>query len=133
MSVPTRAPERGGRSTRLATRLREVTRTEAAPQLGPKAVRLILRELLFDGEDVPGWRRGAACARPGVDPQVFFPPEGWASDIAEAKAKRICAGCPVRDACLGEALAWENPLSRYGVFGGLTASERTDFTSGGGG
>lgn len=129
MSAP--ASARGGRSSRLATRVRDVSGREAAPEFGPKAARLILRELLFDGEGVPGWRRGAACARPAVDPQVFFPPEGWASDIAEAKAKRICAGCPVRDACLGEALAWENPLSRYGVFGGLTANERAAFASGG--
>ncbi|PSK52427.1 Transcriptional regulator WhiD [Streptomyces sp. 111WW2] len=40
----------------------------------------------------------------------------------DEEAKRICALCPVRPACLDYALKAREP---YGVWGGLTADERT--------
>lgn len=68
-----------------------------------------------------GWRRRAACARPGVDPELFFPDQGERGKVAQAK--RICAGCPVRAACLADALA--TPATRdYGIRGGTTREER---------
>jgi WhiB family redox-sensing transcriptional regulator len=107
----------------LHSRLRSRAAREAEPHLGPKALRAVLRELLFDGGAVPQWRRSAACR--DEDPEAFYPPEGaWFSDLAEAAAKRICAGCPVRAACLADALDWESPRERHGVLGGLTAAER---------
>lgn len=42
-------------------------------------------------------------------------------------AKRLCAGCPVKDACLADAMADEEglgPRSRYLVRGGLTPRGR---------
>ena len=39
----------------------------------------------------------------------------------EAKAKAICARCPVRDACLAYAL---DTGEAFGVWGGLTEDER---------
>jgi WhiB family transcriptional regulator, redox-sensing transcriptional regulator len=116
---------RPGRSARLRERMRAAVDGQAGPELGPKALRLVLRELLFDGEDLPEWQRAAACARPEVDREVFFPPQGWAGDIAVAAAKRVCASCPVRATCLGDALAWEDPNRRHGVIGGLTVDERS--------
>ena len=61
------------------------------------------------------WRTQAACLD---DPDRQFP-----GNVAEeiAAAKRVCAGCPVRDKCLGEAL---ERRERDGVWGGLTYGER---------
>jgi WhiB family transcriptional regulator, redox-sensing transcriptional regulator len=61
------------------------------------------------------WEQEANCL--GLDPELFFPESG----VSPAEAKAVCAGCQVRDDCLGLALA-ENVT--YGVWGGLTAAER---------
>ncbi|WP_369377081.1 WhiB family transcriptional regulator [Streptomyces sp. cg36] len=58
---------------------------------------------------------GAACV--GEDTDLFFASAPRAVDAA----KRICAHCPVRVACLRQAMA---NGEMYGVFGGLTADER---------
>ena len=52
-----------------------------------------------------GWRERAACR--SVDPELFFPAAeaGPVYAAQVAAAKRVCAGCPVRAACLAEALA----------------------------
>jgi WhiB family redox-sensing transcriptional regulator len=63
------------------------------------------------------WRTDAACH--GIDPDVFFPERGDAEGMRAAKV--ICAGCPVRAACLDYAL--ENH-EREGVWGGTAAKER---------
>ncbi|WP_329615633.1 WhiB family transcriptional regulator [Streptomyces brevispora] len=63
------------------------------------------------------------CAQ--TDPELFFPEKGQ-SDKTRA-AKRICAGCPVRRACLAEALAEEGTAAashRYGVRGGCSPRDR---------
>lgn len=68
------------------------------------------------------WRPGAACR--DVDSTVFFHPEherGPAKDSRERRAKRVCARCPVIEACRRYALAVQEP---YGVWGGLTVAER---------
>ncbi len=44
-----------------------------------------------------------------------------------AKAKRVCIACPVRSACLEDAMteeAYLGGLERHGIRGGLTARER---------
>ena len=70
------------------------------------------------------WHDFAACN--GVDPAVFFP----ASNGQSARAKAICAGCPVTGPCLADQLAYERTIPvvghLYGVFGGLTALERKE-------
>ncbi|HEX6844143.1 MAG TPA: WhiB family transcriptional regulator [Actinomycetota bacterium] len=69
------------------------------------------------------WWEGAACR--GQDASVFFAPayfEKRAEKLArEAVAKSYCARCPVREACLEEALATRDP---HGVWGGLNEMER---------
>lgn len=66
----------------------------------------------FDPND---WRKGAACR--DLDTAIFFPE----TDEAVAVAKAICAGCPVREACLDFAL-----ITRQddGVWGGMDENER---------
>jgi WhiB family redox-sensing transcriptional regulator len=62
------------------------------------------------------WRWHAACI--GEPIEVFFPPLGGSS----TRARAICAGCPVREPCLDEALADET--LDHGLRAGLTAPER---------
>ena len=69
-----------------------------------------------------GWREAAACTR--VDPEVFYPVDMSPGSAAVARAKRVCAGCPVRKVCLADVMAWEDPARRWGVTGGLTPQER---------
>ena len=56
----------------------------------------------------------AACR--GLDPELFYA-EGGAS---VARAKGICAQCPLRPKCLEWAISREE----FGVWGGTTARER---------
>jgi WhiB family transcriptional regulator, redox-sensing transcriptional regulator len=63
----------------------------------------------------PAWQAQALCAQTGAD--FFFPEPG--SSVREAK--RICALCEMRSACLDYAL--END-ERFGVWGGLSEKER---------
>ncbi|MEU1821295.1 WhiB family transcriptional regulator [Streptomyces abikoensis] len=67
------------------------------------------------------WHDKAACGslEPDVADQLFFPTPRARKDIARAKA--LCAQCPVRRICLDAALESE---SLYGIRGGLTETER---------
>jgi WhiB family redox-sensing transcriptional regulator len=112
MSLATRS------AAALSVRLRSKAGREAGAEIGPKALRIILRELLFDGRPIPEWRRLAACRT--HDPDLFFP----SSPLGVAAAKQVCAECPVRASCLTDALAWETDRSRHGIAGGLTPTER---------
>jgi WhiB family redox-sensing transcriptional regulator len=58
---------------------------------------------------------------------VFFPPS-WSErrderEAREARAKAICSVCAVREECLDFALRVREP---YGIWGGLTESERRE-------
>ena len=61
------------------------------------------------------WWLSARCAE--TDPDI------WILDSGDSPtpAKRICAGCPVADQCLTDALIADD---NFGVRGGLTAYER---------
>ncbi|MFJ9643319.1 WhiB family transcriptional regulator [Streptomyces sp. NPDC004244] len=63
----------------------------------------------------PAWYEVALCAQTG--PEFFFPEPG--SSLREAK--RLCAACEGRAACLEYALANDE---RFGVWGGLSEAER---------
>ena len=67
------------------------------------------------------WRELAACR--GTDLGVFFPERGESA----GPARRVCAACPVRQACLDYAIS--NRIA-YGVWGGLTERERRALRSG---
>jgi WhiB family redox-sensing transcriptional regulator len=77
--------------------------------------------------EVPGtpddWRESAACAE--VDPELFYPETGGPWNAA----KRICAGCEVRAACLEHALSTREV---HGVWGGTTPNERSRMLAGAG-
>ena len=61
------------------------------------------------------WHERAACR--GADSSLFYPDKGQPT----AQARRICAGCPVIEACLKAAVERGD---RWGIFGGLTYPER---------
>ena len=67
------------------------------------------------------WQLEAACRG---DSEPFFHPFGErepSRSRREARAKAICARCPVLERCREQALASREP---YGVWGGLSESER---------
>jgi WhiB family redox-sensing transcriptional regulator len=72
--------------------------------------------------DSDSWRAAAACK--DVDSEIFFPVgfTGAALEVA-AKAKAICAGCSVREACLAFALKTNQ---QFGIWGGLDEEERRE-------
>ena len=70
----------------------------------------------------PDWREAAACV--DEDPDLWFPTDSHDYDIP----RRICDPCPVKAACLDDVMADEglylSTAYRYGMWGGLTPSER---------
>lgn len=58
-------------------------------------------------------------------PDLFFP-TGWADTV---EAVLLCRRCPLRTACLDEALKYEGYVSaayRFGVWGGMSPQQRAD-------
>jgi WhiB family transcriptional regulator, redox-sensing transcriptional regulator len=107
------------------TRARRVVNTPVDATANARAARAGLRVALFGGEPVPNWRERAACA---TVPTAFFFPEDEGTHRANAairRAKRVCAGCPVREHCLADVMAYESTSYRYGVVGGTSAAERS--------
>jgi WhiB family redox-sensing transcriptional regulator len=91
----------------------------------PERVRAVVASLGFTAPIERDWRERAACS--GTDPEVFYPVGTGSRIYAEvAAAKRVCAACLVREMCLAEAMASEDPAMRWGVVGGLSAAERSE-------
>ncbi len=69
------------------------------------------------------WQAEAACA--GKWTSVFYAPlsseDRSSRRSREARAKAVCALCPVRSECLDHAIAHDE---RYGIWGGLNGRER---------
>lgn len=53
---------------------------------------------------------------------IFYPEDG--ERFAANDAKAVCALCPVKGECLDHALANGGSEGRYGVWGGMTETER---------
>lgn len=97
--VPAGARKHGGKGLCRRCYMRAYMRGHAAPR--PKAARRVparhTRPALEDDLD-RGWMLRAACR--DEDPALWFPDT---TDYQQARA--ICDGCPVKDACLNDALA----------------------------
>lgn len=68
------------------------------------------------------WQNAAACRGEGLE--LFFGPDGEPQperEVREAKAKKICAECPVRTACGNYAIGRPE---KYGTWGALNEDER---------
>jgi WhiB family redox-sensing transcriptional regulator len=74
----------------------------------------------------PSWFADAACS--GEMGHLFYPPvkaeRRSVRNQREARAKAVCAGCPVQMDCLELAIATDE---RYGIWGGMTDLERRRF------
>lgn len=68
------------------------------------------------------WRSKAACI--GAPQEVFFPTGRKFTNKSWALARSFCAVCPVREQCLDVAIAVDVSEDRWGMFGGMTPSER---------
>lgn len=76
--------------------------------------------------DAPGaWMKRGTCRREGAPTRMFFPSSQDRKMRAAAKA--MCARCPVKAECLEYALGTD----AYGVWGGMSDSERQRLPSGG--
>jgi WhiB family transcriptional regulator, redox-sensing transcriptional regulator len=78
--------------------------------------------------EVWNWQMRGACR--GMDSGFFFHPEnerGPARALRETRAKEVCGRCPVLEECRRHALAAHEP---YGVWGGLSESERDEIIRG---
>ena len=72
--------------------------------------------------DIWDWQMEGLCR--GVDSSFFFHPDGDrgpARAQREARAKAMCARCPVLEQCRAHAMAVQEP---YGIWGGMSESER---------
>lgn len=69
-------------------------------------------------EHRPGWQARAACR--GVGPDVFYPADMAVRHGVDpyAMARRLCAGCPVREPCREAGMS-----EAYGMWGGLTEAD----------
>jgi WhiB family redox-sensing transcriptional regulator len=65
--------------------------------------------------DIPEWVIYGSCGQ--ADPEIFFPERGWNG----REAKKVCAGCFVKDECLAWALEIKPD---FGVWGGKSTPER---------
>lgn len=74
-----------------------------------------LRAALGTTEDRSPWVERAGCRGIGHDP--FFTRRGEST----RPARLVCFGCPVKLACLDDALARNE---RFGIWGGMTTRER---------
>ena len=69
---------------------------------------------------VARWEEVGACRT--AEPDLFFPISARGPSAADtARAKKICASCPVQPQCLDYAQATRQ---RHGIWGGLTEQER---------
>ena len=70
--------------------------------------------------DPQGWGAQGACRH--SDPELFFPIAAAGPAAGQAdRAKKVCAGCPVRRLCLEYAL---ETGQGFGIWGGTTETER---------
>lgn len=80
------------------------------------------------------WQALAECVRRGLDPALFFP--GISEPISPAVIS-ACSACQVRQACLRAAMRIEaesapdgGRVRRNGIWGGLTARQRSNLAAG---
>jgi WhiB family redox-sensing transcriptional regulator len=65
------------------------------------------------------WRGQGACL--SADPELFFPISSRGASAPQiARARSVCASCPVRAQCLSFALS----THQHGIWGGTTEDER---------
>ena len=69
------------------------------------------------------WMTDAACAR--TDAEAFWPAKGVGTGAEARLARRTCARCYARLACLTWAITTKQPS---GIYGGLSEKQRRAWT-----
>lgn len=101
---------------------------QIADQLGISARtvnRWRARHLTITGPLPTTWQDSAACR--GTDATWFIPADGTHASYHRGRA--VCIICPVRDACLTDALSREGDAraeDRAGLWGGLSPEQRAN-------
>jgi WhiB family redox-sensing transcriptional regulator len=86
----------------------------------PEAGDIMMNPAEPGATDRAQWRSLSACR--GEDPEIFFPARrNMTTFVQLARAKAVCARCPVAAQCLDYALA---SGQQYGVWGGTSEEER---------
>ena len=84
---------------------------------------MALRREEEQGRSALAWQRQARCK--GALAEAFFPPVRVETkderDYREARAKKVCAACPVTEQCLAHALKTGEV---HGIWGGMNEVER---------
>jgi WhiB family redox-sensing transcriptional regulator len=104
-------------ATRLGISKRTVTRWRA-------------KHLTTVADPSTRWQTQAACATPDADPHWFIPAESGRTSYSRGRA--VCIRCPVRDACLTDALTREGNAKaddRAGLWGGLSPEQRANLAA----
>lgn len=107
------------------------TAREIAEQLGctrRTVVRWRAKHLAVPAPAPIGWLAKAECR--GHNPAWFAPPEDVPPSYARGKA--VCMRCPVRDACLNDALTKEGRApaeDRAGLWGGMSPEQRANIAA----
>lgn len=101
-------------------------RSENTPAPAPAPEPVVEEVEQVEQEDLTHWETGTGTITPcQMDPDAWFPKKGGSA----ATAKKFCAACPARDACLQVAMDLERGLemsSRHGVWGSLGPRERAE-------
>lgn len=83
----------------------------------PRAVQLAAKGLLKNlKHELRSPFIGALAACKHEEADLFFAED----ELTQARAKSICAACPIREMCLD----WGVRAEEFGIFGGMTAKER---------
>lgn len=96
----------------------------------PQTIRPRNNDLRSEGERTPLLAKPKSWTVEGLcwDRETHLPIAAYDKDnLSDAEASMLCAGCPVRDLCLADALAFEGevgPRTRFGVRGGMTGPQR---------
>lgn len=104
-------------ATRLGVSMRTVTRWRA-------------KHLTILTDPSTAWQAHAACADRDADPHWFIPAETGRTSYSRGRA--VCIRCPVRDACLTDALTREGNAAacdRAGLWGGLSPEQRANLAA----
>jgi WhiB family transcriptional regulator, redox-sensing transcriptional regulator len=113
MAMAMHRPTRFG-ETVDTTPTAQTTSTPGGDQMTPSHTDTSLSPAL-DPDSTTGWMALGLCRM--YAPSTFFPSDGVGVD----KARKICAGCPVKSECLEHAL--EHRIE-HGVWGGCSERER---------
>lgn len=125
-------PQETGRAvTELTAAGKSASQIAVILGIAPRTVTRWRSRPIAPDEPLPTtWQDQATCANAQVDPRWFIPADDGRTSYARGRA--ICMRCPVRDACLTDALTRERNAraeDRAGLWGGLSPEQRANLAA----